>query len=73
MKRRSAMEPVIGHREAVLRMDRCRLKGEISDRLHAVLCAASYNIRWLLRAMTRQVLTAFLRLLPGSDVAAAVA
>ena len=30
-------------------MDRCHLKGELGDRLHAVLCAAGYNIRWLLR------------------------
>ncbi len=32
-----------------MRMDRCHLKGEQGDRLHAVLCAAGYNIRWLLR------------------------
>jgi IS5 family transposase len=23
-------------------------KGEIGDRLHAVLCASGYNLRWLL-------------------------
>jgi hypothetical protein len=28
-------------------MERCHLKGEQGDRLHAVLCAAGYNIRWL--------------------------
>jgi len=29
-------------------MGRCHLKGEQGDRLHAVLCAAGYNIQWLL-------------------------
>jgi IS5 family transposase len=31
---------VIGHLKADYRMDRCHLRGEIGDRLHAVLCAA---------------------------------
>lgn len=35
-------------------MDRCHLKGEQGDRLHAVLCAAGYNIRWLLRMITKK-------------------
>ena len=41
-------------------MDRCHLKGETGDRLHAVLCAAGYNIRWLLRMIGRKEVT-FLR------------
>ena len=35
-------------------MDRCHLKGAQGDRLHAVLCAAGYNIRWLLRMIIRK-------------------
>jgi IS5 family transposase len=35
-------------------MDRCHLKGEQGDRLHAVLCAAGYNIRWLLRMIAKK-------------------
>jgi hypothetical protein len=35
-------------------MDRCWLKGSEGDALHAVLFAAGFNIRWLLRAITRQ-------------------
>jgi len=27
--------------------------GQTGDALHAVLCAAAYNIRWLLRAIVR--------------------
>ena len=34
-------------------MERCWLKGSDGDALHAVLCAAGFNIRWLLRAIVR--------------------
>ena len=54
LKRRQAVEPIIGHLKADHRMDRCHLKGEIGDRLHAVLCAAGYNIRWLLRMIVKK-------------------
>ena len=36
------------------RMDRCWLKGTEGDALHAVLCAAGFNIRWLMRAIAEQ-------------------
>jgi IS5 family transposase len=43
-------------------MDRCWLRGQLGDALHAVLCATGYNLRWLLRAMVRLGLKAvFLR------------
>jgi len=54
LKRRQAIEPIIGHLKADHRMDRCHLKGEQGDRLHAVLCAAGYNIRWLLRMIVKK-------------------
>jgi IS5 family transposase len=54
LKRRQAIEPIIGHLKADHRMDRCHLKGETGDRLHAVLCAAGYNIRWLLRMIAKK-------------------
>lgn len=41
-------------------MGNCHLKGEIGDRLHAVLCAAGYHIQWLLRMMARKG-TSFVR------------
>lgn len=34
-------------------MNRCWLQGATGDALHAVLCAAGYNIRWLMRAIIR--------------------
>ena len=53
LKRRQAIEPLIGHTKADHRMDRCWLQGAMGDALHALSCAAGYNIRWLLRAITR--------------------
>jgi IS5 family transposase len=53
-RRRQAIEPIIGHLKADHRMDRCHLKGEQGDRLHAVLCAAGYNLRWLLRMIAKK-------------------
>jgi IS5 family transposase len=54
LRRRQAIEPIIGHLKADHRMDRCHLKGEQGDRLHAVLCAAGYNLRWLLRMIAKK-------------------
>jgi transposase, IS5 family len=59
MKRRAAVEPVIGHVKAEHRMDRNYLKGRDGDRINAVLAAAGYNfsllLRWL-RLLLRQML-----------------
>ena len=54
LRRRQAIEPIIGHLKSDHRMERCHLKGESGDRLHALLCAAGYNIRWLLRMIVRK-------------------
>ena len=54
LKRRQAIEPIIGHLKQDHRMERCHLKGETGDRLHAVLCAAGYNIKWLLRMIAKR-------------------
>ena len=54
LRRRQAVEPVIGHLKSDHGMQRCWLKGAEGDALHAVLCAAGFNIRWLLRAIAAQ-------------------
>src|SRR6266852_3016333 len=66
MKRRAAVEPVIGHTKAEHRM------GRDGDRSNAVLAAAGYNfsllLRWLarlLRALIRVLLAASLQAQPG--------
>ena len=53
LKRRQAVEPVIGHLKDDNGMRRCWLKGALSDALNAVLCAAGFNLRWLMRAVVR--------------------
>jgi transposase, IS5 family len=66
MKRRAAVEPVIGHTKAEHRMGRNYLKGRAGDRINAVLAAAGYNfgllLRWLarlLRALFQALSTTF--------------
>jgi len=49
-------------------MNRCHLKGADGDSLHAVLCAAGYNIRWLLRMIVKKGLDLFLRLLQAAGL-----
>lgn len=48
MRRRSAVEPVIGHIKAEHRMGRNYLAGEHGDAINAVLAAAGYNFSLLL-------------------------
>ncbi|MEJ2122862.1 MAG: transposase, partial [Alphaproteobacteria bacterium] len=67
MRRRAAVEPVIGHMKAEHRMERNYLKGRDGDRANAVLTAAGYNfsllLRWfeaLLRALIQLLLRAVL-------------
>jgi IS5 family transposase len=65
MRRRAAVEPVIGHLKAEHRMERNYLKGREGDCANAVLAAAGYNfsllLRWfeaLLRTLTQALLKA---------------
>ena len=60
LKRRQAIEPAIGHLKSDCRMQRCWLKGEMGDALHALCCAVGYNIRWLMRAASRMSMRGFL-------------
>lgn len=47
IKRRSAIEPAIGH----MKMDGRLLKGALGDALHAVMCGAGHNLRLILAAL----------------------
>jgi transposase, IS5 family len=51
IKRRSAIEPTIGHMKMDGRLGRNPLKGALGDALHAVLCGAGHNIRLLLKRL----------------------
>jgi IS5 family transposase len=72
MKRRAAVEPVIGHVKAEHRMDRNYLKGRDGDRINAVLAAAGYNFSLLLRwlaALLRVLFLALVRINPAVQTA----
>ncbi|UAW63564.1 IS5 family transposase [Mycoavidus sp. HKI] len=51
IKRRSAIEPTIGHMKADGKLDRNWLKGALGDAMHAVLCGAGHNLRMILRKL----------------------
>ncbi len=51
VKRRAAVEPIIGHLKADHRMARNHLKGAVGDRMNAVLAGCGFNIRKLLREL----------------------
>jgi transposase, IS5 family len=52
MRRRSAIEPVIGHLKNEHRMDRNYLAGRHGDAANAILAAVGYNFRRLIRWLT---------------------
>ncbi len=61
-KRRSAIEPVIGHMKHDNRMDRNYLKGSDGDKMNAILAACGFNLRKLLRAIYWLLFKELLRL-----------
>ena len=65
MKRRAAIEPVIGHIKNEHRMDRNYLAGSQGDAINAILAAAGYNFRLLLTWL-RLLLRLLLAMLFGS-------
>ena len=48
LRRRSAIEPLIGHMKEEGHLGRCYLKGQAGDAANAVLTAAGYNFRRIL-------------------------
>jgi transposase, IS5 family len=51
LKRRSAIEPVIGHMKSDGRLARNFLKGSHGDAINALLCAAAHNLRKILNKL----------------------
>ena len=64
LRRRSAIEPVIGHMKAEGHLGRCYLKGTAGDAANAILTAVGHNLRlvlaWL-RILLRLILAALWR------------
>lgn len=71
IRRRSAVEPMIGHMKNDGLLRRNWLKGSLGDALHAVLCGAGHNLRMILRklrllcAWILAGLSRFMPLIPG--------
>ena len=51
IRRRSAIEPTIGHMKSDGKLDRNWLKGALGDALNAVLCGAGHNIRLIINKL----------------------
>ena len=69
MKRRAAVEPVIGHVKAQHRMDRNYLKGRLGDRINAVLARRRLQFRpcsWMAGRTLRAIIPSLHRNGPGS-------
>ena len=66
LRRRSSIEPEIGHMKTDGRLSRCGLKGTLGDALFAVLCGCGHNIRKILahlRARLAQIIAVILDLI----------
>lgn len=59
LRRRCAIEPMIGHKKSDGRLTRSTLKGTRDDALFAVLCGCGHSIRMILRHLR----AAFLKLI----------
>ncbi len=71
LRRRSAIEPVIGHCKSDGHLDRNSLKGQHGDRINAVLSAVGYNMRILLKWLRKllcQIIAATWGVMPTSEL-----
>jgi IS5 family transposase len=62
LRRRPAIEAMIGHMKLDGKLARNHLKGTLGDAIHALLCGAGHNLRLILRHLAR-LLRTLLRLL----------
>ena len=63
LRRRSVVEAMIGHMKNEGLLDRCCLKGQIGDAIHAILCGVGHNLRMIRAYWMRVLLTLWHRLL----------
>jgi len=65
IKRRSAIEPTIGHMKSDGKLGKNWLKGALGDAMQAVLCGAGHNLRLIMRKLRlfcAELLAVFLRI-----------
>lgn len=65
LRRRSAIEAVIGHMKTDGWLDRNYLKGAVGDAINALLCGAGYNLRLILNHLARLLRAVLWVLAPG--------
>ena len=65
LRRRSAIEPEIGHMKTDGRLARCPLKGSRGDAIFAVLCGCGRNLRKILNHI-RKLLTLLLNMIANA-------
>ena len=74
LRRRSAIEPAIGHMKSDGRLGRNYLLGTLGDAINAILAGVGYNLRLILnwlRALFALIVTALLRIeLPPTQTSA---
>jgi IS5 family transposase len=73
IRRRSAIEPAIGHMKTDGKLDRKWIKGALGGAMHAVLCDSVHNLRMIfrkLRLLCVYILAALLNRCVASDVTA---
>ncbi len=72
LRRRSAIEPVIGHCKSDGHLDRNYLKGQQGDRINAVLSAVGYNMRlllkWLKKLLCQIIAAIWKAMMPTSEL-----
>jgi IS5 family transposase len=72
IKRRQAIEPHIGHLKQKVKLGLCRLKGVVGDQVNALLAAAAYNLRQIIRhirVIFAQILWAILEITKSESLA----
>ena len=60
IKRRSAIEPHIGHMKSDGKLGRNWLKGSVGDAINAVLCGCGHNLRMILRKLKASLFYLFI-------------
>ena len=58
-RRRSAIEPIIGHQKSEHRLDRNRLGGILGDQMNPILSACGFNVKKLMKAFWLYIKMAF--------------
>ena len=68
LRRRSAIEAMIGHMKLDGKLARNHLKGALGDAVHALLCGAGHNLRLILRHLASLLRALLAAPAPNRDI-----